>query len=416
MGVCTTILRRPDYASQFCCIGPACEDTCCVGWTVEFDKAICDKYQALPPSPLRDLILNNLKPLPLNPDGSTPYKFAAIQLTAEHACPLLGDDKLCQIQVTHGEAYLSSICAIYPRIKHCISGLDEISLYLSCPEAARLVLLSPDLLAVPASGHYQMSWDAAALQSEPLQTWFWPLREFILTLLTNRTYPLWQRLFLLGTFIRRIEAVDRGELKRNLFVLIKEFSAAIASGSLRASMETLPADFNLQLNMVLGLARLRLGRSRIGPRLVETFNTFTQGLGYGADLPVQTPVEHYRQAYRDFYAPFFAAHPYMLENLLANTIFRTLFPFGLEGAQPQPSHQLSREFARLATQFTLIKGLLIGVAGFHKEGFSAEHVVKTVQAVSKHFEHHPDFLDSAHALLVGSHLDNPRGLTLLLRN
>jgi lysine-N-methylase len=77
---------------------------------------------------------------------------------------------------------------------------------------------------------------------------------------------------------------------------------------------------------------------------------------------------------------------------------------------------MSHEFALLAAQFTLIKGLLIGVAGFHREQFSAAHVVHTVQAAAKHFEHHPDFLKSAHVLLVESRMDGAPGLAILLRN
>jgi hypothetical protein len=38
-----------------------------------------------------------------------------------------------------------------------------------------------------------------------------------------------------------------------------------------------------------------------------------------------------------------------------------------------------------------------------------------VQAASKHFDHHPDFLGRAHALLVESRLDGARGLGILLR-
>ena len=80
------------------------------------------------------------------------------------------------------------------------------------------------------------------------------------------------------------------------------------------------------------------------------------------------------------------------------------------------SPSLSREFARLTAQFALIKGLLIGVAGRYRDGFSSEHVVHTVQAASKHFEHHPEFLNMAHTLLVESRLDGARGTAILLRN
>jgi hypothetical protein len=39
-----------------------------------------------------------------------------------------------------------------------------------------------------------------------------------------------------------------------------------------------------------------------------------------------------------------------------------------------------------------------------------------VQAASKHFEHHTEFLAGAHALLVEKRLDGQLGLAILLRN
>ena len=129
-----------------------------------------------------------------------------------------------------------------------------------------------------------------------------------------------------------------------------------------------------------------------------------------------TLIAGYADAQQRYFAPFFEKHPYILENYLINTIFRCQFPFGRKDGQLVLQPQMGREFALLATQFALIKGLLIGVAGFHKENFSAADVVRTVQSVSKHFEHHPQFLDRVHALLVSTGRDNPHGLTMLLRN
>jgi lysine-N-methylase len=77
---------------------------------------------------------------------------------------------------------------------------------------------------------------------------------------------------------------------------------------------------------------------------------------------------------------------------------------------------MAREHALLTAQFALMKGLLIGVAGCHREAFSTDHVVHTVQSASRHFEHHPDFLNQAYALLVESQMDGARGLAILLRN
>jgi len=62
------------------------------------------------------------------------------------------------------------------------------------------------------------------------------------------------------------------------------------------------------------------------------------------------------------------------------------------------------------------KGLLNEVSGHHREAFSTDHVVQTIQTASKHFEHHSDFLDDAYTLLVESKMDETQGAAILFRN
>ena len=141
---------HPTYADSFRCIGSACEDTCCQGWNVPIDQATWEKYENLPQGTLNDQIRASLKvqPPPTNPTpaGSKPV-FAIIQMNSENVCPLLSNERLCSIQSALGESFLSHACAIYPRIVHSHAGIAEKALSLSCPEAARLVLLTPNLLA-----------------------------------------------------------------------------------------------------------------------------------------------------------------------------------------------------------------------------------------------------------------------------
>ena len=63
-----------------------------------------------------------------------------------------------------------------------------------------------------------------------------------------------------------------------------------------------------------------------------------------------------------------------------------------------------------------MKGLLIGVAGFHREGFGKDNVVHTLQTASRHFDHHMHFLKLANVLLVESRMDGVLGTSILLQN
>ena len=408
-----TRLIRPEYSERFRCIGPACEDSCCQGWAVSIDKPAFEKYQSLPAGPLRVLLDENIE---RTPDDANPAHFARMRMGPSLTCPVLTEDRLCRIHAELGEEFLCTTCAVYPRIVSSIDNLEEKALSLSCPEAARLVLLDPDLIAHGANnGAYHMTWEAKEDVRE-LLPFFWPIRHIVFSLVRNRAYPLWQRMFLLGTLCRRLDGVARGEVAPGVAPVLEGFSGAVALGSLRAPMETIPADLPLQLDMVLQMAGLCRDRAMVGPRFVECIEEFRVGIGYAPDATMKTLLAGYAEAQQRHFAPFFGKHPHILENYLINTIFRCQFPFGRKDGKLVLTPAMGREFALLATQFALIKGLLIGVAGFHKENFSADHVVRTVQAVSKHFEHHPQFLDRVHALLVSTGRDNPHGLTMLIRN
>jgi len=403
----------PTYADDFRCIGPACEDTCCQGWSVPVDQAAWEKYQQLPASELRSLITASIQRTPEPANTEKLPVFATIRMNAENQCPMLTAERLCGIQTELGEQMLSHACHTYPRIVHSIGGVRETALTLSCPEAARVVLLTPNLRApIQPDPAESLSNDSA----NPLPPEFRAVRKTILALVRNTLYPLWERLFLLNILCQRLDSIARGELKRTAMQFLSDFESAVATGSLRAAMQSLPIDSTAQVDIVLRLAGLMLHKSNIRPRFVECVQAFTTGIGNGSGATLESLTATYNAAHDRYFKPFFEQHPYVLENYLVNTILRCQFPYGKDGTLPGAVPIMSKEFALLTAQFTLVKGLLIGVAGFHREQFGAEHVVHTVQAAAKHFEHHPEFLTSAHNLLVESRMDGARGMAILLRN
>jgi lysine-N-methylase len=417
-----TKLFRPDYSEDFRCIGPACEDSCCEEWTVHVDQSTFEKYQNLPAGPLRSLLDENVLRIPEPAQasgGAAAATFAQIRMNPSRKCPLLSADGLCQIQVEHGEELLPHSCATYPRVTYRIDGVTEKALSLSCPEAARLVLLNPQLNTGAGQDGGPRAGGDRAPEGDPCLSHFWSIRNAALALVENRVYPLWQRLFLLGLLSRRFDAIAPDERRERVPQLLADFEDTVASGHLHATIHALPEDYARQLDLVLLLAGMMLHRSYVRPRFVECIQAFTQGIGNGAGTTLESLTAGYRRAHDRYYEPFFQKHPYILENYLVNTIFRCRFPFGRDwtqtGAAPS-TPSMTRESVLLTAQFALMKGLLIGVAGFEREQFSASHVVHAVQAASKHFEHHTEFLTEAHALLVEKRLDGQLGLAILLRN
>ncbi len=243
--------------------------------------------RSFPPSPLRTLINASLLRMP---EGAKPAAFAKLQMNGVNQCPLLNANHLCRIQSELGEEFLSHACATYPRIVNSVGGIQETALALSCPEAARLVLLTPALLspaplAAPEPPNPTLSSASAA---PTLLRWFWPIRQFVLALVRNRAYPLWQRLFLLGLVCRRLDTIVSGELQRSIPAFLADFDATVASGALLTSMEALPLDRTAQLDVVLRLAGMMLHRSNVRPRFVECVQAFTTGIGNGPGVTLES--------------------------------------------------------------------------------------------------------------------------------
>ena len=416
------------YAESFHCIGSACEDTCCQGWKVAVDRESFVRLQSLSESPLHTLISTSLERLPQTEDGSEPASFAVFRMAEGNRCPMLTEDRLCRIQREHGAALLPHTCATYPRMVRTLDGVTETGLTLSCPEAARLVLLDEDLLAKrdgePFNSHANHDEDCPAAPTHspahsPVHSSRIAVRDSILRLVGNRNYPLWQRLFLIGVLCRRLDAAgphadSADESGASTRAILAGFEATVDTRALHGTMDALPANNQIQLDAVLRLAGLMLHRSNVSPRFVQCVHAFTTGIGNGPGATLESLAGHYADAHRRWFAPFFDINPQILENLLVNSILSLGFPFAKARDAAQPPKSMARQFAVLAAQFALIRGLLVGVAGHQRNRFCVDHVVHTVQAASKHFEHHPEFAGQVESLLAESRLDDAGGLTILL--
>ena len=124
---------EPDYLEKFICDGQRCGAQCCRLWTVFVDGETYEKYKGLPAAQGSEM----LKRLVHGEEGQAPW---AWDFGKEKVCHFLREDFLCGIQRQHGEEYLGSTCAIYPRKPVDIGGSFQMSLSLSCPLAAELAL------------------------------------------------------------------------------------------------------------------------------------------------------------------------------------------------------------------------------------------------------------------------------------
>jgi lysine-N-methylase len=109
-----------------------------------------------------------------------------------------------------------------------------------------------------------------------------------------------------------------------------------------------------------------------------------------------------------WFTPFDEAHPYILKNYLLNDIGKSLFPIG-------KGRGIETEFIDLAVRYSLIKMILVGIAGLKKENFSEADYVHVIYTFSRNIEHNPTFMPELMSLLEKDGLRNIATATLMIR-
>lgn len=125
-------LTFPDYYKKFNCIADKCTDTCCNGWNVVIDSESLKYYKNLVSDygrKIRSLIT-------VDEDGDSVFT------SEDGRCPFLLKNGLCDMYINLGHGCLSRTCRIFPRFTNSFGFRAEKGLFLSCPEAARLIFES----------------------------------------------------------------------------------------------------------------------------------------------------------------------------------------------------------------------------------------------------------------------------------
>ena len=133
-------LYAPEYYKKFQCIADKCSHSCCIGWEIDIDNSTLEKYKQLSDgygNTIRDSISND----------DTPH----FSLCENDRCPHLDERGLCRIILNVGEDYLCDICRLHPRFFN-YTDVAEVGLGMSCEEAARLILTSPDYADIEEVG------------------------------------------------------------------------------------------------------------------------------------------------------------------------------------------------------------------------------------------------------------------------
>lgn len=125
---------RPDYYDKFACIADQCSITCCQEWKIGVDADTNRKWKKIFPPEDVSPQKKNLSAYTTKKDGGR-----VIELTEEHKCPFLNENKLCKLVTAYGDNVLSETCAVFPREVHRFKTHEEETLMPCCPAVIDLL-------------------------------------------------------------------------------------------------------------------------------------------------------------------------------------------------------------------------------------------------------------------------------------
>ncbi|HEX9024626.1 MAG TPA: flagellin lysine-N-methylase [Geobacteraceae bacterium] len=396
---------------NFRCICGDCEDLCCTELGIEIDAESAGRYQSCEDPELRAVFDRYLVELPER-DGRNTHR---INFAAEGSCPLLDEGKLCGLQKRYGEEALSLTCSVYPRYASLVDDVVEYSATTSCPEIVRAALLPEAPISFTESREEEGRRKAvmhvvrtADPQGVPALRHFRAVRGHCIRLLQDRRFQLWERLILLGFFVRRLqEEVDAGR-GDGIVAMVGESRRQLDDPQLHGQLAAISVHAGIQLALLGEITALRGALGAINPRLTDCINEFAAGLGFG-DAPLDAAaVARFGAAHDRWFVPFMEERGHILENYLVNIVFREVFPFA-KVREPFAA------YVELALYYALIKMLLVGMAA-HRGGIDEEAVVKVIQSFSKGIEHSPLFRARLLEILRKNRFNTLGYMAILVKN
>ena len=122
------IYTTPDYYDKFKCIADKCPDTCCAGWQIVIDEESLEKYKKIK----GDYIWKVM--------SCVDWEDGVFRQDNAKRCAFLNENNLCDLYTNAGEESLCKTCREYPRHTEEFEGVREITLSISCPEVAKMLM------------------------------------------------------------------------------------------------------------------------------------------------------------------------------------------------------------------------------------------------------------------------------------
>lgn len=381
-------ILKPSFYDDFHCIAEACENHCCKDWRIFVDKKSFKLYESLKITRSEE----GVHLIDRNKNKMSSRDYGQINLKQNGECVFFRDG-LCHIHKTYGPETLCYTCYQYPRKMSDMTTHVEFSIALSCPEAARKILLNrepmgfefvEDQIDAKMTSSISVA-EQNKFEEDELYYYYWDLRNYAIEIVQNRAYGIRERLLILGLYVKRIAAIAPEQYNSISDILNELDRMSTDVVSLKARIGKYPlASFkpteSFLTKLVLGL-KLEFSKDGIYQKVTASI---IENLKIG-EVSYEESIAIYNVSYENKYLPFFENNEHILENFLVNEIYTNIFPLYKMGTD------LDKNYNWLVTWFFLAEFYLVGAAV--NKPITEELIVEVLHGISRAFSHHVNMMD-----------------------
>lgn len=349
---------QTDALAQFTCLGAACPDGCCNGWSMQVDDATLARYKESAPE-LLNSVMEDDSGIAMRQDAP---KGACVQL----------DAGWCKIHRDYGTDFLGDACHYYPRIPRAFGDHVVVSGALSCPELARIALTEPNPFAFTSFGDPRSPYVLTNFLPEDMsEAQGLTIHQSLLAVAGDESVSAEQSVMRLSSIARTLDILPKAQWHEALPLYIK-----LADGRL----PTAEPNMNDPFNLAHGLQGLIAAASLERPRLNAIVARLADALGIvfensGLRLVDDAAARAVRMLARTRDAKL---QP-ILRRYLQAQLSQCLFPFSGLGST------LTERITIIAVRFATLKLALASL-----EEWNTQSIIDTVQPFSRFMDHLAD--------------------------
>ncbi len=366
---------EPQFSTKFQCIGSACREHCCSGWRIALDKPTVNKYLKSKVIDIRLIANNSIDLIKKNHAN-----WGIVKFNEAGNCAFMDENRLCGIHAKLGANALSVTCATYPRATTSYKTSTLKSLTLSCPEATRLLLDSPDAMLLDEQKLLQSGFNKSPHEknvNKLLNLMSMHLINASGTQVNHGLYAI--ALLLLFAKKQGSEVLNNSqEIESYFSTLVQD----IESGEIKHNLDSIASNNQLQWSLLLRLQAYI--DAKPNTRGLRRFRHFVKRLLYIQvqnidNSQVSENIVRLDNVWNEKVQPWLEEHPHVMRNYLLYRLYNDQFP--------QDSVRTPLSWLYLITaEWYLIKALIAATAELTGEINKDDviNIIYSFHAVTKH--------------------------------